>query len=151
VALDTRNILGNIASLAMATGYFDAVLGYVSKQAATNGITAAIYIEDMRAIRTSGLSSTSVRLELEMQVYSSTYQEPYDDIDTNLALAVDAMFTALIGDFDLGSEARNVDIFGAWGQPLRVRSGLMNLDGKEFRVFQILIPMIIDDVWDQAA
>jgi hypothetical protein len=151
VALDTRNILGNIASLAMATGYFDAVLGYVSKQAATNGITAAIYIEDMRAIRTSGLSSTSVRLELEMQVYSSTYQEPYDDIDTNLALAVDAMFTALIGDFDVGSEARNVDIFGAWGQPLRVRSGLMNLDGKEFRVFQILIPMIIDDVWDQAA
>lgn len=151
MALDTRNILGNIASLAMATGYFDAVLGYVSKQAATNGITAAIYIEDMRAIRTSGLSSTSVRLELEMQVYSSTYQEPYDDIDTNLALAVDAMFTALIGDFDLGSEARNVDIFGAWGQPLRVRSGLMNLDGKEFRVFQILIPMIIDDVWDQAA
>jgi hypothetical protein len=151
VALDTRNILGNLASLAMATGHFDAVLGYVSKQSATNGITAAIYIEDMRAIRTSGLASTSVRMELEMQVYSSTYQEPYDDIDTNLALAVDAMFTALIGDFDLGSEARNVDIFGAWGQPLRVRSGMMNLDGKEFRVFQILIPIVIDDVWDQVA
>lgn len=151
MALDTRNILGNIASLAMATGYFDAVLGYVSKQAATNGITAAIYIEDMRAIRTSGLASTSVRLELEMQVYSSTYQEPYDDIDTNLSLAVDAMFTSLIGDFDLGGEARNVDVFGAWGQPLRVKSGYMNLDGKEFRVFQILIPIVIDDVWDQVA
>lgn len=151
MALDSRSILDNIASHAMATGHFDAVLGYVSKQSATNGVTAALYIEDIRAIRTSGLASTSVRMEVEMQIYSSTYQTPYEDIDVNLALAVDAMFTALIGDFDLGSEARNIDIFGAWGQPLRVRSGLMNLDGKEFRVFQILMPIVVDDVWTQAA
>lgn len=151
MALDIRSLLDNIASLAMATGHFEAVLGYVSKQSSTNGITAALYIEDIRAIRTSGLDNTSVRVEIEMQVYSSTYQAPYEDIDVNLALAIDAMFTSLIGDFDVGGEARNVDIFGAWGQPLRVRSGLMNLDGKEFRVFQILIPVVIDDCWAQVA
>lgn len=151
MALDIRSILDNIASHALATGHLDAVLGYVSKQSSTNGVTAALYVEDIRAIRTSGLNNTTVRLEIEMQIYSSTYQAPYEDIDVNLALAVDAMFTALIGDFDLGGEARNIDIFGAWGQPLRVRSGLLNLDGKEFRVFQILIPVIVDDLWAQTA
>lgn len=151
MALDSRSIMDNLASMAMATGHFEAVLGYVSKQSSTNGITAAFYIEDIRAIRTSGLASTSVRMEIEMQIYSSTYQAPYDDIDVNLAHAVDAMFTSLLADFDLGGEARNVDVFGKWGHPLRVRSGLMNLDGKEFRVFQVIIPVIIDDVWDQVA
>lgn len=151
VAIDIQSILDNVASHALATGHFEAVLGYTSKQSATNGVTAAIYIEEMKAIRTSGLASTSVRLELEMQIYSSTYLEPYNDIDAGLGRAVDALFTALIGDFDLGSEARNIDVFGAWGQPLRVRSGLMNLSGKEFRVFQVLIPIIVDDCWDQAA
>lgn len=151
MAIDIQNILDNIASHALATGHFDAVLGYVSKQSSTNGITAALYVEDIRAIRTSGLDNTSIRLEIEMQIYSSTYQAPYDGIDVNLTLAADAMFTALIGDFSLGGEARNIDVFGAWGQPLRVRSGFMNLDGKEFRVFQITIPVLVDDAWAQAA
>jgi hypothetical protein len=151
MAIDIQSILDNVASHALATGHFEAVLGYSSKQSSTNGITAAIYVEDIRAIRTSGLSTTTVRLELEMQIYSSTYQEPYNDIDANLVKATDALFTALIGDFDLGGEARNIDVFGAHGQPLRVRSGLMNLSGKEFRVFQIIIPIIVDDCFDQAA
>lgn len=151
MALDIQSVLDNIASHAMATGHFETVLGYVSKQSSTNGITAALYVENIQPIRSSGLSNTSIRLEIEMQIYSSTYQAPYDGIDVNMVLATDAMFTALIGDFDLGSEVRHIDIFGAHGQSLRVRSGFMNLDGKEFRVFQITIPVILDEVWDQAA
>jgi hypothetical protein len=151
VSLDIQSILDNVASHAMTTGHFDAVLGYVSKQSPTNGITAAIYVERIAPIRSSGLANTSVRLELEMQIYSSTYMEPYDGIDANLVRATDAMFTNLIGDFDLGSEARHVDVFGAHGRGLDVRSGYLNLDGKEFRVFQIIIPIIVDDVFEQAA
>lgn len=149
MALDIQSILDTVASHAMATGHFDAVLGYVSKQSPTNGVTAALYVEDIRPIRTSGLAQTTVRVELEMQIYSSTYQEPYDGIDAELVRATDAMFTSVISDLDLGSEARVVDVFGAYGQPLRVRSGYLNLDGKEFRVFQIVIPIVVDDVWAQ--
>lgn len=151
MSLDIQSILDNVASHALSTGHLDAVLGYVSKQSPTNGITAAIYVERITPIRSSGLASTSVRLELEMQIYSSTYQEPYDGIDANLTKAVDAVFTNFIGDFDLGSEARHVDVFGAYGKGLEVRSGYLNLDGKEYRVFQIVIPVVVDDVWSQAA
>jgi hypothetical protein len=151
MSLDIQSILDNVASHALSTGYLDGVLGYVSKQSPTNGITAAIYVERILPIRSSGLANTSVRLDLEMQLYSSTYQEPYDGIDANLVRATDAVFTNFIGDFDLGSEARHIDIFGAYGKALEVRSGYMNLDGKEYRVFQIVIPIVIDDVWVQTA
>lgn len=151
MSLDIQSILDNVASHAMSTGHLDVVLGYVSKQQPTNGITAAIYVERINPIKSSGLSNTSIRLELEMQIYSSTYQEPYDGIDANLVRATDAVFTNFIGDFDLGGESRHIDIFGAHGRGLEVRSGYINLDGKEFRVFQIMIPIIVDDIWEQAA
>jgi hypothetical protein len=151
VALDIQNILDNVASHALSTGHLDAVLGYVSRQSPTNGITAAIYVERIVPIKSSGLNNTSIRLELEMQIYSSTYLEPYDGIDSSLVQAVDAVFTNFIGDFDLGSEARHIDVFGAYGKGMEVRSGYMNLDGKEFRVFQIVLPIVVDDVWAQTA
>lgn len=151
MALDIQSILDNVASHAMSTGHLDAVLGYVSKQSPTNGITAAIYVERMLPLKTSGLANTTVRVDLEMQIYSSTYMEPYDGIDANLALATDAVFTNFIGDVELGGEARHIDIFGAYGKALEVRSGYLNLDGKELRVFQITIPVIVDDVWPQSA
>jgi hypothetical protein len=151
MSLGIQNIIDNVASHAMSTGYIDTLVGYLSKQSPTNGITAAIYVESITPIKSSGLSNTSIRLELEMQIYSSTYQEPYDTIDSGLVLATDAVFTNFIGDFDLGGESRHIDIFGAHGRGLYVRSGYFNLDGKEFRVFQIMIPIIVDDVWAQAA
>ena len=149
--IDIQNILDNVATHIMATGYFDTVLGYESKQSPSTGLSAALYVEDIRPIRTSGLANTSIRMELELRLYSSTYQEPYEGIDTTLVRATDAVFTAVISDFDLGSEARHVDIFGAYGQPVRVRSGYINLNGMEFRVFQITLPIVVDDVWPQAA
>lgn len=149
--IDIQNILDNVASHIMATGYFDTVLGYESKQSPSTGLNAALYVEDIRPIRTSGLNNTSIRLELELRLYSSTYQEPYESIDSILVKATDAVFTAVIGDFDLGGEARHVDIFGAYGQPVRIRSGYINLSGQEYRVFQVTVPIVVDDVWPQAA
>ena len=101
-------------------------------------------------IRSSGLTSASVRLELQIRLYGSTMAEPYDDIDSNLTKAVEDLFTAYLGDFDLGSNARQIDIFGAHGKPLSVRVGYMNMDGREFRVFQIVLPIIINDVWSES-
>lgn len=151
MAIAINEILDVVVSHAQATGYFVTVNEHESKQSNTNGISASVWIEKVSPIRSSGLASTSVRLELEMRVYSSTYTDPYDDIDSNLLIAVDALFTAYLGDFDLGGTSRHIDIYGAHGHPLEVRVGYINLDGKEFRVFQIRLPIIVNDVWNQAA
>lgn len=150
MALGINEILDVIVSHAQATGHFQTVNEHESKQSQTNGISAAVWIEKLTPVRSSGLASTTVRLELELRLYSSTYMDPYDDIDSNLVIAADALFSAYIGDFDLGSTSRQIDIFGAYGQPLEARAGYINVDGKEFRVLQVRLPIILNDVWAQS-
>jgi hypothetical protein len=151
VAIDIDGILDAVVSHAMATGYFQSVGEYESKQSNTSGITASVWVERVTPIRSSGLASASIRLELSIRMYAGTSAEPYDDIDSNLVKAMDALLTNYIGDFDLFGEARNIDIFGAHGRPLEAETGYINLDGREFRVVQIRLPIVVSDVWDEAA
>lgn len=150
MALDINGILDVIVTHAQNSGYFETVLEHESKQSNTNGLTAAVWVERIDPIKSSGLNSASVRLELEMRLFASTYMEPYDDIDSRLVEAADALFTDYIGDFELGGEARHIDIFGAYGQGLGIRAGYLNMDGKEMRVFQIRLPIILNDCWTEA-
>lgn len=150
MALDIQGILDVICSHALATGCFEAVNQYESKQSPGNGITAAVWVDRITPIRTSGLANTTVKIDLVLRLYSSTYMEPYDDIDPNLTRALDILMRAYCGDFEVAGHVRHIDIFGAYGSPLESRSGFMNLDGKEFRVFTIRVPLICDDLWAQA-
>lgn len=150
MAINIQGILDVIVSHALSTGYFEAVNSHETKQSPGNGITASVWIERVTPVKTSSLISTSVRLELTVRLYSSTYSDPYDDTDTNLMLALDSLMAAYCGDFEIGGNARHVDIFGAYGSPLESRSGWINQDGKEFRVFSIRLPLIVDDLWSQS-
>lgn len=150
MTLAINDVLDIVVTHAQNTGWFQNVTEYESKQSGTNSLTAGVWVESITPIRSSGLSSASIRLELEMRLYGSTMTEPYDDIDSNIVKAVDDLFTAYIGDFDLGSTARHIDIFGAYGLPLAVRSGYLNMNGREARVFQIRLPIIINDVWSES-
>lgn len=150
MALNIQSILDVIVSHALSTGYFEAVNQYESKQSPSSGITGAVWVDRVAPIRTSGLNNTSVRVELQFRLYSSTLMEPYDDIDPNLTTVLDTLMRAYCGDFELGSQVRHIDIFGAYGAPLESRSGYINLDGREFRVFSIRLPLICDDLWAQA-
>lgn len=150
MALDIDGILDAVVSHAQNTGWFQQVFEHESRQAPTNGLNAGVWVESVSPVRSSGLANASVRLELEMRLFANSSAEPYDDIDSNLIKAMDALFTAYIGDFELGGEARHIDVFGAHGPPLNVRSGYMNVDGKESRVFQIRLPIIINDCWPES-
>lgn len=150
MALDIQGILDVVVSHAMSTGHFETVNQYESKQSPGNGVTGAVWVERITPVRTSGLSNTSTRIELTFRIYSSSLSQPYDDIDPNLTKTLDILMQAYCGDFELGEHVRHIDIFGAYGQPLESRSGYVNLDGKEFRVFSIRIPLIVDDLWSQS-
>jgi hypothetical protein len=150
MALDIQGILDVISSHALSTGYFESVNQYESKDSPGNGISGAVWVDRIAPIRTSGLANTTVRLDLLFRIYSSTYVQPYDDIDPQLTRALDTLMRAYCGDFEVGGQVRNIDIFGSYGSPLETRSGYMNLDGKEFRVFTIRIPLVVDDLWAQS-
>lgn len=150
MALNIQGILDVMVSHALGTGLFEAVNQYESKQSPSNGITASIWVDRVTPVKTSSLMNTSVRIELTLRMYAATLLEPYDDIDPNLTTALDTLMRAYCGDFEVGGQARHIDIFGAYGSALESRSGYINLDGKEFRVFSIRIPLIVDDLWSQS-
>lgn len=150
MALDINGIIDALASHALSTGYFSMVNEHESKQSPPEEVTAAIWVERVSPVKTSGLSNTSVRLQVEVRLYAGTMTEPYDDIDSDLTTALDALMRAYMNDFTLGGLIRHVDLFGAYGPGLDARTGFINMDGKEFRVFSVNVPMIVDDLWTQA-
>lgn len=150
MALNITSILDGLVSHAMGTGYFQQVNEHESKQSAFEGLTCEIWVEQVRPVKTSGLASTSIMIQFQVRMYAGTMAEPYDDTDANLVVALDALMRDYISDFTLGGLLRHVDVFGAHSNGVRASTGFVNHDGKEFRVFSINLPCIVDDLWDQA-
>jgi hypothetical protein len=150
MALDIDSILDAMVSHAQGTGYFSQVNEHESRQAAFEGLSCEIWIEMIRPVKTSGLATTTILLQFQVRIYIGTQQEPYDGIESNLAQALDALMRDYIQDFELGGLIRNVDVFGAYSGGIMARTGFVNHDGKEFRVFSVNVPLVVDDVWDQS-
>jgi hypothetical protein len=150
MALDISGIYNAMVSHAMSLGYFDQVNQHESKQSAFDGLTCEIWVEQVNPVRTSALNTTSVRIQFEVRMYAGSMSQPYDDLDSSLIEALDALMREYTGDFTLNGLVRHVDIFGAYGPGIQARTGYVNHDGKEFRVFSVNVPLIVDDLWDQA-
>jgi hypothetical protein len=150
VTLNISGILDAVVTHAAEIGRFDVVNRHETKRAPGQGMTASIWVNSVQPIRSSGLATTTTRIEFMVRVYLNSLQQPYDDNDMLLTQTLDALFAAYIDDFTLGDLIRHVDVFGAYGAGLSSRAGYINQDGHEFRVFSIVLPVVVDDLWTQA-
>lgn len=152
MALNTKGILLALMDAASTSGLFETVNGHEAKNAPGKGLSAEVYVSGFApAMRQSGLDATSMLLTATVRIRTDMFGEPADDIDPMIMGAVDALFAAYSGDFDLGGLVRNVDLLGMCGTPLSGKPGYINQDGKLFRCFDITVPLIINDVYDQGA
>lgn len=151
MSIDATTLIGAVRDHALTTGLFERVNGHEPKNAPGNGLTAAVWVQDIGPVLSSGLAKTSARLALNVRIYSSMLQEPQDAIDPNIVSAVDDLFTAYSSDFELGGNVRCVDLLGMAGAPLSAQAGYLEQDKKLFRVMTITLPLIVDDAWDQVA
>lgn len=151
MALDIDTLLAEVISHAQTLGVFDQVNGHEYKSAPGRGVTAAVWVQDVMPLRSSGLASTSVRLELMWRLYTGMISEAPDAIDPNLLKALDALCGAYSGDFTLGGSVRHIDLLGAHGDPMRGRAGYLNQDGRLYRVMDLTVPIVINDLWEQSA
>jgi len=150
MSLDATGILDAAQSHAMTLGLFERVNGHEPKKAPGNGLTAAVWVQSIAPIQSSGLAATSGRLELRVRIYTPMLSEPQDAIDPNVLAAVDALMAAYSGDFTLGGEARNVDLLGQHGTPLSATAGYLNQDSRLLRVMDVVLPILINDLWSQS-
>lgn len=151
MSIDGAGIMGAVADHALRSGLFERVNGHEPKNAPGNGLTAAVWVDYVGPVLSSGLATTSARLVLNVRIYSSMLQDPQDAIDPNIIAAVDDLFEAYSGDFDLGGRVRNVDLLGSSGTALSAQAGYLEQDRKNFRVMTITLPVIVNDAWEQVA
>jgi hypothetical protein len=151
MSLGAGAIMSALQDHALVTGLFESVNGHEPKSKPGLGLTAAVWVNLIGpAPRGSGLISTTSRVELMLRIYTSMLAEPQDAIDPMILDAADRMMAEYSGDFTLGGLVREVDLLGTAGAPLSARAGYLNQDGKLFRVMDITIPLIVNDLWAQA-
>jgi len=148
--MDMLGLLNKMESHAAATGHFDRVNTFEPKSAPGSGVTCAIWADRIRPAK-SGLSATSVRINWTIRIYTSMTSEPADSIDPNLLSAVDVLMEAYTGNFTLDGTIRSVDLLGIEGEPMEAKAGYIEQDRKLFRVVDINLPVIVNDIWTEVS
>jgi hypothetical protein len=154
MAIDIDTILDGIISHALASGWFERVNVRTGepKNAPGSGLTVAVWAQAIDPIpAASGLTSTTSRVTLQERIYSNMLQEPADMIDPNVIKATDVLCTAYSGDFTLGGSIKQVDLLGAHGVSMHTQAGYVTINQTMYRCMDITLPLIVNDLWTQAA
>lgn len=149
--MNVAGIVDAVQSHIAQLGVFTDIPFHEPKNAPQPGLTCAIWLQSMVPVRSSGLASTSMCLNMMLRFYTPMIQEPQDDIDPAILRAVDAVGAVYTGDFDMNSTIRNIDLLGAYGPGLSVTAGYLNVSNQMYRIVDMTLPLVVNDVWDQVA
>lgn len=152
MSLNSKVIIGKIESHFLASGLYTWVNTHEPKNPPNDGLGCAIWLQRVRGVdQESGLAKTSAIVTIMARTYTGMIQEPQDEIDPNLGAVTDSMMGRLSGDFTLGGTVRNIDLLNQYEDRFEALTGYVELGGKMYRVIDITIPCIVNDVWDQSA
>jgi hypothetical protein len=152
MALNTGALFSTITSTVQGAGFFAVVLQHEPKSAPQIGeqVTFAYWLDAIRPVQSSGLNSVSVRVDFLARTYQNALTEPADAIDPALMITLDRVLELLCGDFQLGGNARYIDILGSDGEPLRATTGYITQDSKIFRTVDISFGVVVNDAWTES-
>lgn len=151
MALNATTIVDAVVSHAKRLGVFEDVSTHEPKSAPGKGLYASVWVDRVDSATSSGLAATTGVLTLSVRLYAPMLMEPQDEIDLRLLEALDALFAEYSGDFELGGSVRCVDLLGQSGRAMSGRAGYLTQDKTVYRVFDITLPLIINDIWDMGA
>lgn len=161
MALNVGPYSNALANIAAASGLFDSVVQHEPTSAPDGpGETCHVIGASLRGVQSSGLASLSALVEFRMRIMTNAFSEPRDAIDTILLNSAGEMIGELVGAFTLGGLVRAIDMFGAdSGEPLRAELGYITIGGgggqagggRMFRIADVIVPIVINDVWEMVA
>lgn len=159
MALDPQHIAdlyGAILDKARAVKLFPGgITGAEADNPPGKGAAVALILGPLTpAPRASGLAETSVRLEFTIRVTMPRTQKTPEEVDRALLYACVTLMAAFSGDFALTNVpvglVRNIDLLGAYGQPMGMRPGWMPQGEVNYRMADITLPVILNDTFAQA-
>lgn len=150
--LNTAALIDDLVTHALTLGVFDSVNAHEPATAPGLGVQANIFADYIGPMpTTSGLSATTALVVMNERLVTSMAHQPADDIDSNLANALDALFAAYHADFELGGDVMAIDLLGASRYRLEAHWGYFHQGDTTYRAILATVPLIVPDAWTQSA
>jgi hypothetical protein len=155
VAFDFQALIDAVASRAATTGEFETpIAAHEPKSKPGNGMTCSFWADEIKPLAdASGLAFVTGLVTIAMRPQTPFLQEPPDQIDPLIMRAVGALMTSFAGNFQLGLAVpgvRNVDLLGAHSAGLSARAGYVNQGGTMYRVVDVLLPVVVNDLFQES-
>ena len=132
-----------LESVLAKSGYYRHVQIGEPKQA-TERWTGALFME--QTITWLTLSTLCAVHVVILRTFDNMLHEPQEDVELEMAIIVDQVMDDLSGDFNLGDNISHIDIGGEHGPPLAARWSYIDVGGPMYRVSDITIPLVVNDV-----
>lgn len=133
---------------------FARVFAHEPRSAPGVQMSCAIWLGPIRPVTSSGLDSTSGVVTFQARVYKSMLganAKEDDKIDPAVLTASSLLIGAFTAAFTLSETVRAIDLLGMHGPALSAEPGYLLHEDKPFRVVELTIPVIMNDLWDQEA
>jgi len=136
-------------SRAQKLSVFERVSDHEPKSPPGAGLSCSFAGAEIRPVTSSGLASTSGVVVLTARIYKSRNAKPEGNVDPEVFAAASALIGAFSEDFTVGGTVREVDLLGQFGTALSARLGWLDFQNGMWRVGEITIPFVVDDMWQQ--
>lgn len=148
---DILPTMRSVQSKAAESGYFHTVeLGEPKSSLQGHGMEAYIWMDSVAVAGTTlnyAIEIHTVTLRLYMPMLTGDTLEDEVEMDA----AVNQVKRNLAADFDLGGTVRNVDFAGQHSGGLESVTGFVDLSGTQYRIVDITLPVIVDDIAELVA
>lgn len=144
-------VLDGLHSIAGRLGQFSRVINHEPKSAPGDGLSLALWWDSITPLSgISGQNAVSARVAFRAVAYQAMTFKDEDKIDPHLLGGVLAFLAAVSESFTVGGIAIEVDLLGAYGEPLSAKASYTLIDSKWYRTADIAVPVIIDSAWTEA-
>jgi hypothetical protein len=138
-----NSLYAALESHALSLGVFRRVNLHEPENSPGEGLSCSIILGPIAASgQMSGLGSVSGTITFLIMVWNSMMQKPLDGVDPAILTAVSTLLNAYSGSFTLGGTVRDIDLLNLRADPVYIEQ-----EGKQFRVEQINLPIVINDLW----
>lgn len=146
-AAAAKDLYSALASHAKSLKVFARVNEHAPDNAPGNGVSVSIELAPWDPYPAgSGMDATTGKISFTFQIWSSWLQKPKDGIDPQVLGALADLVASLSGDITLTGQVRNIDLMGMHAEPGYVP----DFEGKPFRVINLTVPIVINDMFTQA-
>jgi hypothetical protein len=146
-----------LGDIAKQSNLFDRVDDHESRNPPGRGLTALVLMGGFEPVgRGSGLQSTTGRLEFTVRIAGPRMAAPDGKTDQAVLYAAAFLMAAFNADLDLDEVVpdglvRCVDVLGMYGSALRMQPGWITDSEGQYRVAELTVPLILNDVFPQGA